>query len=212
VAETCRAHITGLLLAGGRGERMGGLDKGLQPFRGQTLAAHSVARLAPQVGTILINANRHLDTYAALGHPVHADVWPDYAGPLAGFLTGMTHCPTPLLLTCPCDTPLFPLDLVEKLAQAMHAQDADIAMAAGLEDDGQLHAQPVFCLLKISLKASLEAFMASQRRKIDAWTGLHRCALVPFDRAQDAHAFANANTLAQLKSLESQALERNAST
>ncbi len=207
MAEIARAHITGLLLAGGRGERMGGADKGLQPFRSQTLAAHSVARLAPQVGTIIVNANRHLDTYAALGHPVHADVWPDYAGPLAGFLTGMIHCSTPLLFTCPCDTPLFPLDLVARLAQAMQAQEADIAMAAGLEDDGQLHAQPVFCLLKVSLKDSLEQFMASQRRKIDAWTALHRCARVPFDRPQDTHAFTNANTLAQL-----QALERHART
>jgi molybdenum cofactor guanylyltransferase len=194
VAETCRSHITGLLLAGGRGERMGGLDKGLQSFRGQTLA--------PQVGGVIINANRHLDTYAALGHPVHADVWPDYAGPLAGFLTGMSHCTTPLLLTCPCDTPLFPFDLVSRLAKALHEQDADIAVAAGLEDDGQLHAQPVFCLLKVSLKESLEQFMASHRRKIDAWTALHRCALVPFDRPQDQHAFANANTLAQLQALE----------
>lgn len=199
--------ITGLVLAGGRGTRMGGLDKGLQPFRGRPLAQHALQRLAPQVGRCLVNANRHLDRYADFGVPVWPDSLDGYAGPLAGFLTGLGHCDTPWLLTVPCDTPLFPRDLAQRLAQAAATTDAEIVLAAGPEADAQgrlqLRAQPVFCLLRASLRDSLQRFTQGGGRKIAAWTAQHRCHSVAFDLpGDDPLAFANANTLDELHALE----------
>jgi molybdopterin-guanine dinucleotide biosynthesis protein A len=198
--------ITGLILAGGRGSRMGGIDKGLQNFRGLPLALQTLMRLQLQslpLQEVLINANRNLSAYESLGVPVWPDSIDGFAGPLAGFLTGLERCETPLLLTVPCDTPMFPLDLVERLYKAMAEQNADIAMAAAPEADGAVRPQPVFCLLKIDLLESLVKFTQGGGRKIDAWTGQHRCAIVPFDRPGDsAQAFANANTLAELQQLE----------
>lgn len=199
--------ITGLILAGGRGSRMGGVDKGLQNFRGLPLALQTLMRLQLQtqpLQEILINANRNLSAYESLGVPVWPDSLDGYAGPLAGFLTGLERCETPLLLTVPCDSPLFPLDLLERLMQALNEQDADLAMAAAPESDGLVRAQPVFCLLKVSLLESLVKFTQSGGRKIDTWTAQHRCALVAFDKHGDEpHAFANANTLQELLQLES---------
>ncbi len=198
--------ITGLILAGGRGSRMGGVDKGLQNFRGLPLALQTLMRLQLQshpLQEVLINANRNLSAYESLGVPVWPDSIDGFAGPLAGFLTGLERCETPLLLTVPCDTPLFPLDLVARLAQAMDSQDTDMAMAAAPEADGAVRPQPVFCLLKIDLLESLVKFTQSGGRKIDAWTAQHRCAIVPFDGPGDSpQAFANANTLAELQQLE----------
>ena len=199
--------VTALILAGGRGSRMGGIDKGLQNFRGLPLALQTLMRLQLQSlppQEVLINANRNLAAYESLG----AAVWPDtldgFAGPLAGFLTGLERCETPLLLTVPCDTPLFPLDLIERLHAALIGQNADLAMAAAREEDGQVRPQPVFCLLRIELLDSLVAFTQKGGRKIDAWTGQHRCAIVPFDQlGDDPQAFFNANTLAELHALES---------
>jgi molybdopterin-guanine dinucleotide biosynthesis protein A len=196
-------EITGLVLAGGRGSRMGGVDKGLQNFKGIPLALYTLMRLQQQVGHLMVNANRNLAAYEAFG----ADVWPDtlsdYAGPLAGFMTGLERCETPYLMTVPCDTPLFPHDLVERLAQALVANNADIAMAAAPEADGQVRAQPVFCLVPAHLLESLVAFTQGGGRKIDAWTALHHTVLVPFDAPGDAaNAFFNANTLAELHTLE----------
>ena len=199
--------ITGLILAGGRGSRMGGVDKGLQNFRGLPLALQTLMRLQLQSlppQEILINANRNLAAYESLGVPVWPDSIDGFAGPLAGFQTGLERCETPLMLTVPCDTPLLPLDLVERLYKALQEQDADLAMAAAPEVDGTVRSQPVFCLLKTDLLESLVKFTQSGGRKIDAWTGQHRCVIVPFDQSGDsAHAFANANTLAELQELES---------
>src|SRR5690349_8508914 len=117
-----RDAITGLVLAGGRGARMGGLDKGLQSHRGTPLALHALLRLAPQVGEVMVNANRNLGAYEAMGAAVWPDSIPDYAGPLAGFLTGLEHCETPYLVTVPCDSPCFPTDLVERLAAALERE------------------------------------------------------------------------------------------
>ncbi len=132
-----------MILAGGRGSRMGGVDKGLQNFNGMPLALHTLLRLQPQVGEVMVNANRNLGAYEAFGVPVWPDVLSDYAGPLAGFLTALERCETPWLVTVPCDTPLFPQDLVARLARAAHEQDAEIAMAAAREEDGNVRAQPV---------------------------------------------------------------------
>ena len=191
------AQITGLILAGGRGSRMGGVDKGLQTWRGMALATHALMRLAPQVGEVMVNANRNLGAYESMGIPVWPDTLPDYAGPLAGFLTGLERCETPYLVSVPCDSPLFPLDLVARLAAALEAEGAEIAMAATLEN-GMLQVQPVFCLMKAQVMESLVRFTHEGQRKIDRWTALHRCVEVTFD---DAQAFANANTLDELHRL-----------
>jgi molybdopterin-guanine dinucleotide biosynthesis protein A len=196
------SDITGVILAGGRGSRMGGVDKGLQNFNGMPLALHTLMRLGPQVGEVMINANRNLSAYEAFGAPVWPDGLADHAGPLAGFLTGLEQCETQYLVTVPCDSPLFPLDLVQRLAEAMEREDAEIAMAAAIEDDGALRTQPVFCLLRRELMESLVRFTQGGGRKIDAWTATHRTVVVPFDRPQDARAFANANTVAELRGLE----------
>lgn len=197
------SDITGIILAGGRGSRMGGADKGLQNFNGIPLALHTLMRLSPQVGQMMVNANRNLSVYESFGAPVWPDAMADYPGPLAGFLTGLERCETPYLVTVPCDTPLFPEDLVARLAQALDAQHADIAMAAAREEDGQLRTQPVFCLMRIELMESLVRFTHEGGRKIDAWTAQHPTAIVPFDSPGDApRAFFNANTLAELHQLE----------
>jgi molybdenum cofactor guanylyltransferase len=193
-----REQVTGLILAGGRGSRMGGVDKGLQTYQGTPLALHSLMRLAPQVGQVMINANRNLGAYESFGAPVWPDALPDFAGPLAGFLAGLERCETAYLVTVPCDSPRFPLDLVARLGDALLAEDADIAMAATLED-GAPRTQPVFCLMKSGLMESLVRFTHEGQRKIDRWTALHRCVEVVFD---DAGAFANANTIAELQSLQ----------
>jgi molybdopterin-guanine dinucleotide biosynthesis protein A len=199
--------ITGLILAGGRGNRMGGVDKGLQNFNGIPLALHALMRLGPQVETVMVNANRNLSAYESFGASVWPDASADFAGPLSGFLVGLERAETPYLLTVPCDTPRLPLDLAERLATALVRADADIAMAAAPEvkPDGstEVRAQPVFCLLKIELSESLVAFTHGGGRKIDAWTALHKTVHVPFDTpADDPLAFANVNTLTELQALE----------
>ncbi|WP_411883889.1 molybdenum cofactor guanylyltransferase MobA [Polaromonas sp. YR568] len=198
--------ITGVILAGGRGSRMGGADKGLQNFNGVPLALHTLMRLSPQVGEVMINANRNLAAYEAFGVPVWTDSTSlgEFAGPLAGFLTGLERCETPYLLTVPCDTPLFPEDLVERLAQAFVRDGADFAVAAAPEEDGQLRPQPVFCLMGTHMLESLLRFTHAGGRKIGDWTARHKTALVPFDRPGDStNSFFNANTVAELHQLES---------
>ncbi|GBU15428.1 molybdenum cofactor guanylyltransferase [Polaromonas sp.] len=202
-----RAAITGVILAGGRGSRMGGVDKGLQNFNGQTLVWHTLQRLAPQVGQLMISANRHLSAYQAFGPPV----WPDgaelgeYAGPLAGFITALAHCETPFLLTVPCDTPLFPTDLAARLAEALHREGADLAIASAPDAQGQLRVQPVFCLLRCTLLASLVRYAQAGGRKIQTWTAEQKMTTAAFNQTGDgAHAFFNINTLVELQQLESQ--------
>jgi len=197
------SDVTGLILAGGRGSRMGGVDKGLQNFNGMPLALHTLLRLQPQVGDVMINANRNLAAYEAFGVPVWPDVLADYAGPLAGFLTGLERCETRWLVTVPCDTPRFPLDLVERLLRVGLEQDTEIAMAAAPEEDGQVHNQPVFSLLRVDLLESLVRFTQGGGRKVDTWTAQHKTAIVPFTTpGDDPRAFFNVNTLAQLHQLE----------
>lgn len=190
--------ITGLVLCGGRGSRMGGVDKGLQTLEGMPLALHALMRLRPQVGELMINANRNLAAYESLGVPVWPDPIGDYPGPLAGWLAGLEQCETPYLVTVPCDSPNFPDNLVARLAAALQADDAEIAMAATRED-GQVQLQPVFCLLQSQLMESLVAALHAGERKIDRWTAKHRCVQVVFD---DADAFFNANTLQDLARLQ----------
>lgn len=208
--------VCAVVLAGGRGSRMGGVDKGLQTFNGKPLAWHAVQRLQCQTlgapGLIAINANRNLADYAAWGQPVWPDTLADFAGPLAGFETALQHCQQPptayeYLLTVPCDSPLFPLDLLERLASGLAASQADMALATAPEPDRhgvvRLRAQPVFCLMRTTLHAKLSAYLAEGGRKIHAWTDLHQAVEVPFDQpGDDPRAFANTNTPEQLDQLE----------
>ena len=203
-------EITGLILAGGRGSRMGGVDKGLQNFNGIPLALHALMRLGPQVESVMVNANRNLSAYESFGASVWPDASADFAGPLSGFLVGLERAETPFVLTVPCDTPRLPLDLAERLAEALVREDADIAMAAAPETDEhgntQVRTQPVFCLIKIELSESLVKFTHSGGRKIDAWTAQHKTVVVPFHaEGDDPLAFANVNTLTELQALENAA-------
>ena len=201
------ATVTGMVLAGGRGSRMGGHDKGLQNLNGTPLALNALLRLQMQQGDQLaecmINANRNLGAYEAFGVPVWPDTLDGFAGPLAGFLTGLERCETPYLLTVPCDSPLFPLDLLARMAEAMQHEGADMAIATAVEEDGELRPQPVFCLMDVRLLESLVRFTQAGGRKIDAWTAQHTTVNVPFNLpGDDPRAFYNANTLAELRALE----------
>ncbi|MEO5764685.1 MAG: molybdenum cofactor guanylyltransferase MobA [Casimicrobiaceae bacterium] len=188
-----RRAITGIVLAGGQGRRMGGVDKGLVELDGQPLAAHALARLAPQVGTILINANQNVERYAAFGHPVVRDAVGGFAGPLAGLHAGMSAATTTHVVTVPCDSPFLPHDLVSRLAQALAERGAQLAVARTFD---QPH--PVFALVRRDVLPHLGAFLAAGGRKIDAWYAALATVEVAFD--DEADAFRNINTAAELAS------------
>jgi molybdenum cofactor guanylyltransferase len=190
-----RTAITGLVLAGGRGSRMGGVDKGLQNYGAMPLAQHALVRLLPQVGSAMINANRNLEVYRSMGVPVWPDEVPDYPGPLAGILSGLAHCETPYLVTVPCDAPNYPLDLVSRLAQGLSETHGDLATAY-TRVGGRLFPQPVFTLTHVSLHRSLRDFIASGERKTGLWASTHQSAKVVFD---DEAEFMNLNTLIELE-------------
>ena len=183
-------QITGLLLAGGQGNRMGGLDKGLQLLQGEPLALHVMRRLSPQVGTLLVSANRHLDDYRQLGCDVIADELQGYQGPLAGIHAGLVHCATPWLLAAPCDSPFLPPDLGQRLAAAVIAHDADLACAVTGTGDMQ-RAHPVCALMRAALRDDLARYLASGGRKVREWQAGVKAVPVPFP---DEQAFRNLNT------------------
>ena len=189
------AEVTGLVLAGGQGSRMGGVDKGLQLFRGKPMVAHVIERLGPQVDEILINANRNPADYERFGHRVIADEIEGFAGPLAGFERGLAHASHDLVVTVPCDSPFLPLDLASRLREAMTRETAQIAYARTGE---QPH--PVFCLMRRDVHESLKRFLGSGQRKIDKWFAQLRSVEVPFD--DEADAFLNINTREELAKLE----------
>lgn len=191
--------VTGLVLAGGRATRMGDVDKGLQPFRGEPLVVHVLARLAPQVGAILINANRHLEIYQQLGHRVIGDIVEGYAGPLAGLHAGLAACETDYLVAAACDVPLLPRDLVARLGEGLvanHGDDEKIDVA--FASTAARH-HPVFCLMRRTVAPSLAAFIAEGGRSVNAWVERMRGVAVSFDRED---AFRNLNTLEELRDAE----------
>ena len=183
--------LTGLVLAGGQGRRMGMVDKGLVELDGKPLVAHVLARLAPQVGALIVNANRNVERYAALGHPVVGDAVGGYAGPLAGLHAGLSAAKTPFVATAPCDSPFLPTDLVARLAGAFDAATVDIAVARTFDQ-----AHPVFALVRRDVLSHLARFLEQGGRKIDAWYASLRFAEVAFD--DEADAFRNINTPQEL--------------
>lgn len=187
--------ITGVILAGGMGRRMGGVDKGLIEFLGRPMIEHVAERLKPQVGEILINANRELQHYANLGYPVIEDEIGGFAGPLAGLHKAMQVATHPYVLTVPCDSPLLPHNLVARLMNGLIERDADLAVAkTGMQ------AHPVFCLCRKALLPNLEAFLKDGGRKIDLWYSTLEVAEVQF--SDNVKAFANVNTPEELVWLE----------
>ena len=181
--------ITGLLLAGGQGRRMGGVDKGLQPLRGKPMVQWVLERIAPQVAEIIINANQNQDEYRKLGHRVVADDIGGFAGPLAGLHAGMKAAAHPLVATVPCDSPFLPLDLIERLKLSLKGHDLAVAKTGE-------QAHPVFALVKRHCMESLEAFLAQGGRKIDGWYASLKVIEVRFD--DEADAFRNINTRDEL--------------
>ncbi|MGE5651406.1 molybdenum cofactor guanylyltransferase MobA [Noviherbaspirillum sp. UKPF54] len=192
------SQITGLVLAGGRGSRMGGVDKGLQPLNGKPMVKHVIDRLSPQVGTVMINANQNLAHYQSFGLPLQADHLSGFAGPLAGLQAGLMHCATGYMVTAPCDSPFLPADLVARLGDALAAQDAELAVAATGEN-GARRLHPVFCLMCVSVLPSLTAYLQDGGRKFETWCRSHRLAEVPFP---DEAAFRNINTVEELRRFE----------
>jgi molybdopterin-guanine dinucleotide biosynthesis protein A len=186
-----RADITGVILAGGRGRRMGGVDKGLQDLQGRPMVQWVLERLAPQVGSVLINANQNLPRYAGFGCPVLPDRIPDFAGPLAGLHAALAQAATPLIVTVPCDSPFLPADLVQRLHAALVTDNAELAVARAA---GRVHR--AFCLARRELLPKLDAFLAAGDRKVGLWHASLKVVEVAFD--DEADAFDNINTPEQL--------------
>jgi molybdenum cofactor guanylyltransferase len=189
------ASVTGIVLAGGQGRRMGGVDKGLVDLAGKPMVAHVLERFAPQVDDLLVNANQNLGRYAAFGYPVIPDAVGGFAGPLAGLHAGLTRATGDYAATVPCDSPFLPVDLVARLHAAIAVDDAQLAVARTFD---QPH--PVFCLVRRDVLPHLEAFLAAGGRKIDAWYATLRAVEVAFD--DEAAAFRNINTAAELGDAE----------
>jgi molybdopterin-guanine dinucleotide biosynthesis protein A len=194
-AKRIKDKVTGLILAGGQGRRMGGVDKGLEMFRGKRLVDHVYERLAPQVGGIIVNANRNHDAYKTFGVRVVSDAIGGHAGPLAGLHAGLSILRRPYLVSVPCDSPFLPEDLVERLHAGLDAAGAQIAVAR----TGKW-LQPVFCLARRGVLDDLSAYLKGGGRKVDAWYASIGVAEVAFDDEEEA--FSNINTSDELRALE----------
>jgi molybdopterin-guanine dinucleotide biosynthesis protein A len=181
--------VSGIVLAGGQGRRMGGIDKGLQPLRGRPMVEWVLERLAPQVSEIIVNANQNIERYEKYRHRVVRDEIGGFAGPLAGLHAGLKAAAHPLVVTVPCDSPFLPADLVSRLQQNLGENHLAVAKTGE-----QPH--PVFALMKRQVRESLEAFLAAGGRKIDAWYAALKVVEVSFD--DEADAFRNINTLDEL--------------
>ena len=191
-----KTNITGLILAGGRGSRMGGVDKGLQLLDGETMITRVLARLQPQVATIIINANRNLANYKALDAPVYPDENSDFNGPLAGIQAGLRHCATSYLVTAPCDSPFLPDDLVTRLFAAIKNDNTDIAVVVTNDENDTQRAQPTFMLLKTNLADDLDRYLQEGGRKIGNWYRRLRYSEVLFENSA---AFNNINTVDDMR-------------
>ena len=190
-------EVTVVVLAGGRGRRMGGRDKGLVEIGGAALIEHVISIMAPQAGKLMINANRNAEAYRRYGYAVVNDSMSGFQGPLAGFASAMANADTPYVVTIPCDSPLLPDDLVQRLIDALHDGHAELAVA----HDGE-RLQPVFALIDVRLLASLQRFLERGDRKIDLWYAGHKMALTDF--SDSPNMFLNLNTPADEESLAQQ--------
>ncbi|PXX97611.1 molybdenum cofactor guanylyltransferase MobA [Halomonas sp. LBP4] len=188
-----QGELSGMILAGGQGRRMGGRDKGLEPFAGRPLVAHVIERLEGRVAEVMINANRHLDVYRALADRVITDAEDGFQGPLMGIYSGLRAATTPWLVVVPCDSPALPDDLVPRLVAGVGR--ADIAVA---HDGERLH--PVVALLRTALADDLAAALTAGERKIDRWYARHAWCEVDFSDCPEA--FANLNTDDEKRRLE----------
>jgi molybdenum cofactor guanylyltransferase len=194
-----QSSVTGLILAGGKGSRMGGVDKGLKAFRGKRLIDHVYERFAQQVGGVIINANQNHEEYKTFGVRVVSDALKEkaggYAGPLAGLHAGLSVSKRPFLASVPCDSPFLPTDLVERLYQRLDETGAELAVAKTGE---QPH--PVFSLMRRGVLDHLAEFLKGGGRKIDAWYATLNVVEVAFDDEPDA--FSNINTREELHTWE----------
>ncbi|VAW94556.1 Molybdenum cofactor guanylyltransferase [hydrothermal vent metagenome] len=190
-----KGNTSGLILAGGRGQRFNNQDKGFIPFQGKTLAEHAIARLAPQVNTVLVSANRHLDDYQKLEATCVQDIFSDYPGPLAGVHAALKHTELDWLVSVACDTPCFPTDYVKKLSAALSQSSSLIAVA---KSNSRL--QNVFMLVHKTLFRSLDKFIRNGERKAQIWLEQHNPVIVDFNKP--AHAFYNINTPEDLAEIE----------
>lgn len=190
-----KEQITGVILAGGRGSRMGGVDKGLVSVSGKRLVDHVLEGLLPQVGRVLINANRNPEQYEEIGQKVISDELTDFQGPLAGFASAMNATDSEFLLTLPCDAPKVADFFVQRLANDLAEQNASIAVA----HDGQ-RLQPVHALLRVDLLEDLIAYLEAGERKIDLWYARHP--MVKVDFSDIPEMFDNINTPEQRDRLE----------
>jgi molybdenum cofactor guanylyltransferase len=193
--EKISGSTTGLILAGGQARRMGNVDKGLQKLSNRPLIEWVLEALQPQVTGLMINANRNLEDYHRYGYPVLSDQLSGYHGPLAGIATGLHACRTDYLVCVPCDSPLLPTDLVQRLYNQLQKDHAELAVAHNGE-----RLQPVFALLDKTLAPSLDGFLGSGGRKIDQWYAQHRMSTVDFSDLPDT--FLNINTPEDMVLLE----------
>jgi molybdenum cofactor guanylyltransferase len=180
-------NVTAVILAGGMGRRMGGQDKGLVMYKNATLIERVLAGIAQQTENILINANRNLDAYSKFGYPIVEDTLTDFQGPLAGFYAAMAVAKTEYILTLPCDGPFVADNYLSSMLEAINKTDNKMAIAS----DGE-RMQPVYALLSVDLRPSLEQFLKEGERKIDRWYNRHQYSLVKFEN--ETHLFTNINT------------------
>ena len=195
-ATIFRKEITGVILAGGRAQRMGGIDKGLILLNGNPMVEHVIAALRVEIDNLLISANRNLEQYAAFGYPVVPDIMDGYLGPLAGMASGMQAAKTRYIVTVPCDSPLIANNLVQRLYETLIRDDADICTA---HDGERMH--PVFAVMRCELLPSLLDYLNAGQRKVDRWYAQHRLAVAYF--RDEPEAFLNVNSLEQRAELES---------
>jgi molybdopterin-guanine dinucleotide biosynthesis protein A len=168
-------NITGVILAGGRGRRVAGKDKGLVEFQGRPLIEHVIEAILPQVNGLIINANRNLPDYGRYGYPLVSDVLPDYQGPLAGMLTGLQNASTGCVMFVPCDTPALPANLVQRMSGAMASLNVDVC----IPNDGERN-HAAIALMKRSLQGSLQDYLESGGRKAEDWVLAQKYSAVDF--------------------------------
>lgn len=194
-------QLTGIILAGGRGVRVGGEDKGLLVFNGEPIVKKVFKSLNQQVHMVVVSANRHVEEYQSFGVPVVKDRLPDYQGPLAGIEAALTVCMTPYALVVPCDAPFIRHDLAQKLYDKMEETNVNIVFAQSYTEQGEVAAEPTFALIRSCMLSHLRAYLDSGKRKVLGWYELTDHASVLID---DPLCFANANTPEDFDRLSSQ--------